>query len=83
MGWKEDLNQALLRFVQDYPDIDDAVEVTGFEQVMREMGMCDTCGYSAAFIEITYKTAAGRSKILEWRGDFGELMSKLTDERTE
>ena len=66
MGWKEDLNQALLRFVQDYPDIDDAVEVISFEQVMREMSFCDTCGYSTAFIEISFKDNDGKNAIAEF-----------------
>ena len=82
MGWKEDFNQALLRFVQDYPDIDDAVEVTDFEQEHRE-GFRDstwTQDSSYTVIMITYKGSDGRRKTLEWTGDFWELMSKLTEE---
>ena len=85
MGWKEDFNQALLRFVQDYPDIDDAVEVTDFEQEHREGFRYNTWTQDSSYtvIMITYKGSDGRRKTLEWTGDFWELMTKLTEEPTE
>lgn len=82
MGWKDDFNQALLRLVQDYRDTDDAVEVTGFEQETRPGWKYSTWTEDPAetVIMITYRTAAGWSRELEWHGDFGELIDKLTEE---
>ena len=80
MGWKEDFDQALLFFVQVTLGKTDAAEITYFEQVMREMSFCDTCGYSTAFIEISFKDNDGKNGYTEWRGDFGELLTTLTEE---
>ena len=80
MYWKESFDKALLRFVQTTLGKPDAAEITYFDQVMREMGVCETCGYSTAFIEINFRDKDGKPGSAEWQGDFGMLLTNLTEE---
>ena len=80
MSWKEDFNQALLRFVREDLSHPDAVKVTGFEQIYRPGFRWSeyTADSDETVIEIYFANEGGPA-VTEWRGDFGELISRLSD----
>lgn len=72
--------KALARLVEEETEHEN-VEVTSMEQETREMGVCETCSYTEAVIEIyyTYKVAGGdeRHAILTYYNDLVPLLNRL------
>lgn len=79
MNWKEHFYAALLRFLQTELNHPEAMQVTSFEQVTTERWLSEvTSDGDATVIEIYYDDYG----CAEWKGDFGELLDKLTEEGT-
>jgi len=52
--------------------------VTGFEDVTKYGGYCDTCSYSETLCEVTYEYL-GKTKTYEYYGTFANLIKELTE----
>lgn len=78
--WKKGFYESLLRFVRDDLGKTEATEVTGFEQRIEEGYRWSeyTKDSDDAWIDITYRDGRGIWCFAEWKGDFGELVSRLT-----
>lgn len=67
---------AALRMLRTY-GVNDAIEVTSFEEATQSGGYCETCYYEETVVEITYITETGVVKLFTFYGTFSELINAL------
>lgn len=78
MGWKQDLHDAMTRFVQQR--VDDCIEVTSWDE--SNYSYENSYGFPESYYEldIYYKNTNGFTRIYSYDGHFVDLIDELTEE---
>lgn len=81
MSWKEGFYAALLEFVRTELGKTDWTEITSVETAAHEGIVYSevTAEGPTVWVEFAGRDNTGRNRWCEWEGDFGELISRLTD----
>lgn len=83
-SWAEGFKAALLTYVRTKGRIDDAEEITSWDEEISsgDLGGCDTCGYGSAdpyVLTIRFRRTNGTFGSYMSTMPFGELVSTLGD----